>query len=388
MIRASQSLAVFGAALVAISAVSAATQQAALDPQGSVAVVVTYADGRRVPMTVGPNSGGAWTNAFPRVAGWTPSANEILVGAINYACSRTDTGVRVAIGVFRGSQRDNADAIATVLVTADHPVVVDKELRAVGVEAVTLTLTALTIPVASLPEVATGTPEIEVVDLTMVEKPVPRYRLFLANHSTRAVRVLEVTLMREGRRVRSIRAADDDGQVLVAPGAKVGLQLELPRAPAGPSGPVALAPADRIVITSLLWADGSFAGDASFARYEAAFYFGQRAQLARVIAELERARAAGAGATAAGLRAALGNLSAEPTDAAIDAARESLAPNIGISPAEARSAIKLSSSQVTKRALTDLATFESGPPLAGSFQAWIAATIDQYQRWHDRLATR
>lgn len=36
----------------------AGAQQSPLDPQGSVAVVVTCADGRRAPMTVGPTSGG------------------------------------------------------------------------------------------------------------------------------------------------------------------------------------------------------------------------------------------------------------------------------------------------------------------------------------------
>ena len=104
MIRQLRSAVVVGAVLVA-TAPGLAAQQPALDPQGSVAVVVAYADGRRVPMTVGPTSGGAWTSTFPRVAGWAPPANEVPVGAIDYVCARTGDGVRVAIGVFRGSQR-------------------------------------------------------------------------------------------------------------------------------------------------------------------------------------------------------------------------------------------------------------------------------------------
>ena len=167
-------------------------------------MVVTYTDGRRVPMTVGPNSGGAWTNAFPRVAGWTPPANEAPVGAINYACGRTGEGVRVAISVFRGSQRLSADPITTVIVTPDHPVIVDKELRAVGVEPITLTVAALTVPDAPLPIVTTGSNDIEVVSVAMVEKPVPRYVLRLTNHSTKAVRSLEVQLTRGGRPMREI----------------------------------------------------------------------------------------------------------------------------------------------------------------------------------------
>jgi hypothetical protein len=360
-------------------------QQPALDPQGSVAVIVTYVDGRRVPMTVGPTSGGAWTSTFPRVAGWAPPANEVPVGAIDYVCARTGEGVRVAIGVFRGSQRLNADPITTVLVTPDRPVIVDKELRAVGVEAVTLTVAALTIPDASLPTVITGSPDIEVVSLSMVEKPVPRYRLFLANHSAKAVRSLEVRLTRGDRPMSRTKAADDEGQVLMAPGASVGLQLQISTGRAASSGVVEMAPADRIVVTGLLWADGSFAGDPSFARDEAAFYYGQRRQLARVIGELERARGAGPGATVAGLRTALGNLPVEASDATIDEARQNLAPGIAISPAEALHPLNQGLSQMRTLALRDLTDFESGPPLAGAFQAWLKTEVDRYQRWHDRL---
>ena len=172
----------------------------------------------------------------------------------------------------------------------------------------------------------------------------------------------------------------------MAPGGRVGLQLQVPTGRADSSGAVAMSPADRIVVTGLLWADGSFAGDASYARDQAAYYYGQRLQLGRVIAELERARDAGPGATAAGLRAALGNLSVEVTAAMIDEARQTLAPNITIVPAEALHTIRLSLSQIKKLALSDLADFESGPPLAGALQAWIKTEAERFQRWHDRLA--
>jgi hypothetical protein len=147
-----------------------------------------------------------------------------------------------------------------------------------------------------------------------------------------------------------------------------------------------MAPADHIVITALLWADGSFAGDASWARYEAAFYFGQRLQLARVVAELERARAAGPGATAAGLRTVLGNLPVDASDAMIDEARQTLAPGIAISPAEARPPLNQGLSQMKKLALNDLADFESAV-VRVAHQQRGSTEVDRYQRWHDRLGT-
>src|SRR5215472_1538711 len=132
--------AVVGVFLIVSATIAARKRQAALDPNSSVAVVVTYADGRRVPMTVGPTSGGAWTAMFPREPSWTPPANQLPVGAIKYACLRTADGVRVAISVYRGSQRQQDEPIKSVLVTPAQPVTVDVELRAVGVRPVTLSV--------------------------------------------------------------------------------------------------------------------------------------------------------------------------------------------------------------------------------------------------------
>ena len=84
----------------------------------------------------------------------------------------------------------------------------------------------------------------------------------------------------------------------------------------------------------------------------------------------------------------LGNLPVEASDAMIDEARQTLAPGITISPAEARPPLNQGLSQMKKLALNDLADFESGPPLAGALQAWLKTEVDRYQRWHDRLAAR
>jgi hypothetical protein len=317
--------------------------------------------------------GCASTENFVRVQGWTPPADQLPVRAVRFNCTRTPEGIRVAISVFRGAEREKDEPVATVSLTPGQPIAVD-ELRSVGVEPVTLTVMALTVPDASLPAVSTLSPEIEVLSLSVVEKPVPRYRLFLVNHSAKAVRSLEVGLTRAGRPVTTTNAADDEGQILMAPGASVGLQLQVPTGRPVSGGAVAMAPADRIVITALLWADGSFAGDPGFARYESAFNFGQRLQLAHVIAEL--------------LRAALGNLDIETTDAIVEEARQAIAPNIAISSAQVLHPLNLSLSQIKKRALDDLASFESGPPLAGALQAWLDTELARYQRWHDRLATR
>ncbi|HKW03184.1 MAG TPA: hypothetical protein VJN96_25385 [Vicinamibacterales bacterium] len=380
-------LLVAGAVLVAVSA-AGAQQPQALDPQGTVALVVTYADGRRQTMLVGPLSVGcASTQTFVRVQGWTPPPGQLPVRAIKFSCTRTYEGMRVRVSVFRGAEQEKDEAVATVSVTPGQAVAVDA-LRTVGVEPITLTLTAVTVPEAALPQVTLLSSELEVVSLTMVEKPVPRYRLFLVNHSAKAVRSLEVMLTRGGRPATSTNARDDEGQVLMEPGGRVGLQLQVPTGRPDSSGTVAMAPADGIVITGLLWADNSFEGDASYARDQAAYYYGQRLQLARVIAELERARDAGPGATVAGLRAALSNLSVEVTAANLDEARQALAPNITLAPVEALHTINLSLSQIKKLALSDLADFESGPPLAGAFQAWLKTEGERLQRWHDRLAMR
>ena len=205
---------------VVVSAPAAARgQQPTLDPQRAVALVVTYADGRRAPLIVGTTTGGATTSTFPREPSWTPPANQLSVDAIKFECLRTTEGVRVAISVFRGSQRQQDEPIKTMLVTPAQSVTVDAELRAVGVQPVTLSVMPIVVPELRAPEVTVPSPQVEVAGVRVTTTPFSGYVITLRNRSTKAVRSIEIAPMLGGRVGQSTRRAGKEGQALIVPGA-------------------------------------------------------------------------------------------------------------------------------------------------------------------------
>ena len=112
---------------------------------------------------------------------------------------------------------------------------------------------------------------------------------------------------------------------------------------------------------------------------------GTKAQLAAVVAALERAQVAGQAATPAGLRDVLSGLAVTASNAMVEEARAIAG---SLSPAQIMRAIELALQQVKTNVLADLAEFESGRDPLGVFQGWINTEHDRYQRWLERLSSQ
>ena len=370
---------------VVVSAPAAARgQQPTLDPQRAVALVVTYADGRRAPLIVGTTTGGATTSTFPREPSWTPPANQLSVDAIKFECLRTTEGVRVAISVFRGSQRQQDEPIKTMLVTPAQSVTVDAELRAVGVQPVTVSVMPIVVPELRAPEVTVPSPQVEVAGVRVTTTPFSGYVITLRNRSTKAVRSIEIAPMVGGRVGQTTRRAGREGQALIVPGTTYQIiwQLSVGLSASGGVAPISL---DQMLITTVRWADGTYEGDAATAAYDDVFDKGTKAQLAAVVAALERAQVSGQAATPAGLRDVLSGLPVTASNAMVEEARAIAG---SLSPAQIMRAIELALQQVKTNVLADLAEFESGRATLGVFQGWINTEHDRYQRWLERLSSQ
>jgi hypothetical protein len=119
-------------------------------------------------------------------------------------CTRTPDGVSVAVSVLRGMPPQREDPIATVVVTPTESVVVD-QLRAVGVDAIALSLGSVTRSAVPAPAVSTASPLLEVVAVTATEAPRHAYQVLLRNRGPNAVRTLAIEADRNGRPVLSTR---------------------------------------------------------------------------------------------------------------------------------------------------------------------------------------
>ena len=326
---------------------------------------------------------GSWTTLFPRVEPWTPPPNQLPLSAIKYACERASDGVRVAVSVLRGSPHQQEDPIATVLVRPSQSVVVD-ELRAVGVQPVTLSLGYLTGAVLEPPKVEVPSPLIEVVEVSVSTGPVPMYHVVLRNRAAKAVRGIHFQCSRQGRLSTSGRQVGRDGSALVDAGGDYVLDMRVPSGRPTADGSIEPAPLDRISLDAVVWSDGSFEGSSAGLDVLVADQ-GNRLALTRVLPELQRARSQGASARPGDFRAAIQAVPIDVTDVMIEDTRSRVAAAKGLANDRVTSMLRSSMQSIKNYTVDELAAFESAPRGAGSFEAWLNTTTERYLRWFERL---
>ena len=381
MLRRLIALSTSGVVVALLTSTAAQTPLPPQAPTGSIVVVVAFADGRRTSILVGPHSGSIWTPKFPRVERWTPPAGQAPADDLKFACARLPEGVSVAVSVLRGSPPLDEQPIRTVLVTPRGSVTVD-DLREVGIEPVTLTLSDIKIPEMAPPPVGVPSPDLRVTNVSVNAAPIPSYAITLENHSSKAVRTLIITT--SGAAVQAGRSGHE-GQALIDAGSTYELTLEMARARPAPDGTVSVAPFTRIAIAAVVWTDESYSGSSALAVPELITDSARRAQLGRVVSELMRIRGANAGATPAALRSALNDLPGDAPDDAVADVVAHLPPGATLPDARVRSLVRSAFLSIRKSVIDDLAAFENSPAGAGTFQAWLNTSVERYLRWHDRL---
>ena len=157
--------------------------QPATTAVSSPSLLITFADGR---VTTHPirRSGEMWTPLFPRLAGPVPARDGRPLSALGVSYQSEGDVVVATVSLIYGLPHRTRVKVATVTVTAAPAVV--NELRAYGVQPVTLSLAAIV-------EGALRTPEISSVSkaLRVTVTPLPpgasRYRFAIANDSSRTL---------------------------------------------------------------------------------------------------------------------------------------------------------------------------------------------------------
>lgn len=376
-------------ALVALSPVRAILDQASSQAPiaAATALVIRYADGRRVASVVTAGGGSAWTAAFPRLGGFDPPPDKLPVTAVKYDYVLVDTSVKVSVSVLRGQPHQTEDAVATVTVAPGQMVVVD-ELRSVGVMPVTFTIARVGPPDPGAPEVSSPSPLLVAGFTGFATEPSLAYQVSITNRSSKAVRSIDIETIRGGQRATSARRFGKDGQDLIAPGAVYLLNVPAGVSLTASNGVAASRPFDRISVTAVLWSDGSFTGDPIVAMQSLLADHGDRLQVARIIAEFERSTAADL--READLAAALRALPIEVTEDMAAEERQRLQKTADVlAPQQIASELRIAMQAIKTTVLGDLAGYDarpvdSRPPLP----TWVATELDRYRRWLACLTVR
>src|SRR3954467_2432795 len=102
---------------------------------------IQYADGHTTTSPV-RRTGGMWTGSFPRIAGADTSREGVPLTTLDVKHAIEGAEVVVTVSLYYGGPGQRGVKVATVRLPQAEPVRVD-ELRAYGVEPITLSLVAI-----------------------------------------------------------------------------------------------------------------------------------------------------------------------------------------------------------------------------------------------------
>jgi len=378
-------------ALVVVTAIAADAGQGDLQEPLPVALVITYADGRAVSTVIGSRPHRSWTPMFPRIASWQPPPGSLSPNAIQYASSRDGDDVRVKVSVLFGQPHQKEVQVDELVVRAGEPVRVTA-LRRFGIEPVRLSLS----PVGSLalnpPVIANRTAGLTIEDVAPIAAAPPRYRITVMNRSAVPAAAFQIESFRGGRSSLSKREADPRAMPIVQPGDRYTLDLPISGAPVRDEQPISTDSLDTIVLTSVVWSDGTTEGEPRSAAQVLLSNVGRRAQLTQVIALLERAAVQAQRDSSAALgtfRHRVQTLSIDSNLHGQAAAVLNRLPAGVVSPPDFDAILRSGMQRVKDLVKQDLDAFAATAAGSGeSAPRWLARTLADYRAWCARLERR
>ena len=251
-------------------------------------LTIQYADGRVTTRPLRP-SGFMWTAAFPRIAGAETARDGVPLSTLDVRHVVDGRDVVVTVSLFYGGSTKNGVKVATVRVSPDAPVQVN-ELRAYGVEPITLALVAIPATMAYAPEAVSVSGQVD-VRAEAVGPNVSAYRVAVTNRSPVALVWLQFNAYRGDRLAITGRPRGKRNLPLVMPNAEYTFEVTV-SSTGRVSGDTSEAweALDRIEITSLLWQDGLVEGDPGPAVQQRGFDTSRAAQIRALLTLLRGAR--------------------------------------------------------------------------------------------------
>lgn len=377
-----------GAAFIVYVLGTAGAQQPQSEPTPTgLALEVTYLQGNppaysTVQSLYTPNGAG-WFARFGRVPQWQLPAGALPIQSVRIVSYLRRDQVRVRVSVLRGVKFHDVEEWVTTLVARENEKLTIGELANFGVEPFQVKLLKVGAQSSELPSIVNNTNSLEVVGIEPMVSTFARYKLNLHNRSDKNISALEINVTSGGRLLLSGMPQGRDGEPLIK--ARSSSELKQPmstRAQATPAGFIPTSSLNQqIVITTLMYEDGTYEGDVKPAATFRGFTFGRRTELKRIVPVLESALVTYA--SSEDLRRQLSELSYDADEADVETLAAAF-PNI--TRLRLRSPIETAIHGVRKDLLEELKRFDRSEPSAESYRIWLTGLRDRYSNWIARLS--
>jgi hypothetical protein len=252
---------------------------------------VRYFEGR--PFSYQKLTDWKWFELFPRVDGWKLKAGELPINAVKVFALQQPGPTTIRVKVLRGPKLDVEDVVGDYLVSEKKTVI--RELVNFGVVPFEIRLVRAPATVAELPAIKNNTKSL-IVSVEPAASVLPSFNARFLNSSDKPVMAFAFKTTIDGVSMFSGMPQDRTGAVLIAPGDV--FQRNMPYATKPVDESTGDAPEARkglqLNVLAVMFADGSYEGDAASALRFRGFKTGEKIQLTRIVTLLRSSAAASA----------------------------------------------------------------------------------------------
>ena len=337
---------------------------------------------------VSPVLRGSWFSRFRRIKADGP--NDLPVSAVDIKSIRTAEGVRVTVAVLFGELHQKQEAIGTYTIREGERVKVDG-LGQFGVDPFTIAVVPFSPSNLDLPELTSKAKSIDYVGIQPGAAMTPSFRIAVRNLSSRNLRAIYVRVLKGGDPQRSLMPQGIEG----APLMPLGNAYEF-------SAPVAtravqtatgftqvILPSQVIEVSTAIFVDGSFEGDAEPALNYSATLRGNKIQLARVIELFQRTRDAQAdpATKVEALKSSIAKLSTEADPALAQEIIGEFGQPVKTAPADLKRTIEIGMRAILSQAMNAVQQFQlrNPQPDPNDLGRFLALYQQRYEAWLSRL---
>src|SRR5262249_44919970 len=234
------------------------------------------------------SSGGAWYARFHQIK--STSDNDLPVNAVDIKPSFGESGINVTVSVLFGELHEKQKQVGVYTIHEGEKIKIE-ELAQFGVDPFVISVTNFSPSLLDLPEFASKAKSIDFVGIQPTTATIPAFRVGVRNVSGKNVRALMVHVLKGGEPHGSLLRQGRDGATLIAPGNAVEFEARIAtRATPTPTGYTQVTlPGQVIEVSTAIFEDGSFEGEAEPALMFVATLRGEKIQLARVVDLFQRA---------------------------------------------------------------------------------------------------
>jgi hypothetical protein len=380
--------------MLALACVSASGQAGAqqLSPKPATSLVVEIRNQKDRPSYI-PGTGGVWFGRFETLRGWQPPAGFMPVMAVDFSSQVVnETTLKITVSLHRGVRQHEQQTPVAVYVVSEGETKVAGELKEFGVAPVEFKVVRLRAREEHAPPyIESPTNALELVHLERRETPFPAYLARVRNVSGKDIAAFQLNYFNARGELSSATPQRPQNETLINAGDVY--ELDLRGVGGGEMTPEGYAPGmlQKVVIPSVLFTDGTFAGELLPAAEMLALRHGRKLQLTSALALLQNALQSpevNEPAAVAGFKERVSALGGDAEPPMVENLTHRYPALKTIAHSTLRAGISFNLQRMKLDLLKSVKEFEDAPagsPAKTSFRQWLASKKETYAEWLARL---